>query len=383
MESSTQMLMSGKKDVSLYIHVPFCTHKCPYCHFYSVIDDEGLKNQYVNALCQEIERWRDTIFQREIVSVYFGGGTPFLLGPTRLERLMNLFPLQNSTEITIEANPETTTPSLLLAYRALGVNRLSIGAQSFSDRYLKTLHRAHSSDQTRKVLDEALTAGWNNISIDLMFDLPGMELSTWENTLEEACHLPIQHISLYNLVIEPKTAWFRNKEAIQSLMPKEEVSTQMIQSAWTITQSHGFAQYEISAFAKDGFYSRHNVGYWQGREFLGFGPSAFSFFGNSRFSNIANLKKYCQAIEQNTTTVETSEEIAPQQRLREMVAVGLRMNNGISLSSLEERWGPANQELTSTLHRLVSLELLEQHHDTFRLTNRGRLVYDAIAVEII
>jgi oxygen-independent coproporphyrinogen-3 oxidase len=377
------MLMSGKKDVSLYIHVPFCTHKCPYCHFYSVIDDEGLKNQYVNALCQEIERWRDTIFQREIVSVYFGGGTPFLLGPTRLERLMNLFPLQNSTEITIEANPETTTPSLLLAYRALGVNRLSIGAQSFSDRYLKTLHRAHSSDQTRKVLDEALTAGWNNISIDLMFDLPGMELSTWENTLEEACHLPIQHISLYNLVIEPKTAWFRNKEAIQSLMPKEEVSTQMIQSAWTITQSHGFAQYEISAFAKDGFYSRHNVGYWQGREFLGFGPSAFSFFGNSRFSNIANLKKYCQAIEQNTTTVETSEEIAPQQRLREMVAVGLRMNNGISLSSLEERWGPANQELTSTLHRLVSLELLEQHHDTFRLTNRGRLVYDAIAVEII
>jgi oxygen-independent coproporphyrinogen-3 oxidase len=377
------MLMSGKKDVSLYIHVPFCTHKCPYCHFYSVIDDEGLKNQYVNALCQEIERWRDTIFQREIVSVYFGGGTPFLLGPTRLERLMNLFPLQNSTEITIEANPETTTPSLLLAYRALGVNRLSIGAQSFSDQYLKTLHRAHSSDQTRKVLDEALTAGWNNISIDLMFDLPGMELSTWENTLEEACHLPIQHISLYNLVIEPKTAWFRNKEAIQSLMPKEEVSTQMIQSAWTITQSHGFAQYEISAFAKDGFYSRHNVGYWQGREFLGFGPSAFSFFGNSRFSNIANLKKYCQAIEQNTTTVETSEEIAPQQRLREMVAVGLRMNNGISLSSLEERWGPANQELTSTLHRLVSLELLEQHHDTFRLTNRGRLVYDAIAVEII
>ena len=375
--------MSGKKDVSLYIHVPFCTHKCPYCHFYSVIDDERLKNQYVNALCQEIERWRDTIFQREIVSVYFGGGTPFLLGPTRLERLMNLFPLQNSTEITIEANPETTTPSLLLAYRALGVNRLSIGAQSFSDQYLKTLHRAHSSDQTRKVLDEALTAGWNNISIDLMFDLPGMELSTWENTLEEACHLPIQHISLYNLVIEPKTAWFRNKEAIQSLMPKEEVSTQMIQSAWTITQSHGFAQYEISAFAKDGLYSRHNVGYWQGREFLGFGPSAFSFFGNSRFSNIANLKKYCQAIEQNTTTVETSEEIAPQQRLREMVAVGLRMNNGISLSSLEERWGPANQELTSTLHRLVSLELLEQHHDTFRLTNRGRLVYDAIAVEII
>lgn len=377
------MLMNGNADLRLYIHVPFCTHKCPYCHFYSVIDDEGLKNRFVEALCNEIERWRDTISKKEIVSLYFGGGTPFLLGPSRLERLMRALPLRPSTEITIEANPETTTPPLLLAYRALGVNRLSIGAQSFSDHYLKALHRAHSSDQTRKVLDDALNAGWTNISLDLMFDLPGMKVSDWENTLEEACSLPIQHISLYNLVIEPKTAWFRNKEAIQSLMPKEEASTQMIQSAWTITQSHGFAQYEISAFAKGGFHSHHNVGYWQGNEFLGFGPSAFSFFGNSRFSNIANLKKYCQAIELNKTTIEASEELSPQQRLREMVAIGLRMNAGVSLPSLEDRWGPADQDLVSTLHRLVSIELLDQDNDTFYLTDRGRLVYDAIAVEII
>ena len=375
--------MSGNGDVRVYVHVPFCTHKCPYCHFYSIVDDEGLKNQFVDALCREIERWRDIISQREIVSLYFGGGTPFLLGPGRLERLMRLFPLQPSTEITIEANPETTTPSLLRAYRALGVNRLSIGAQSFSDAYLKVLHRAHSSDQTRRVLDEALNAGWTNISLDLMFDLPGMDVCTWEASLEEACSLPIQHISLYNLVIEPKTAWFRNKEAIQSLMPKEDVSTQMIQSAWAITQSHGLAQYEISAFAKAGFHSRHNVGYWQGKEFLGFGPSAFSFFGNSRFSNVANLKKYCLAIEHNNSTVETSEEIPAQQRLREMVAIGLRMNAGISLPSLEEQWGAADRDLVSTLHRLASIDLLEQEKDSFRLTDRGRLVYDAIAVEII
>ena len=383
MVSSTPMPMSGKKALSLYIHVPFCTRKCPYCHFYSVVDDEELKDQFVCALSQEVERWHDTISQREIVSVYFGGGTPFLLGPSHLERLIRLFPLQKSTEITIEANPETTTRPLLLAYRALGINRLSIGAQSFSDHYLKTLHRAHSSGQTRNVLDEALETGWTNISVDLMFDLPGMDLNTWEKTLEEACSLPIQHISLYNLVIEPKTAWFRNKEAIQALMPAEEVSTQMILSAGAITQSHGFEQYEISAFAKKGFHSRHNIGYWQGREFLGFGPSAFSFFGNSRFSNIANLKKYCQAIEQNKTTTETSEEIAPQRRLRELFAIGLRMNAGISLPYLEEQWGPADQELISTIHKLMGLELLEQHNDTFCLTDRGRLVYDAIAVEII
>ena len=373
--------MSG--DLSLYIHVPFCTKKCPYCHFYSVGHDEDLKNLFVTALCQEIEDWLSVISQKNVVSVYFGGGTPFLLGPRHVERLLTLLPIHQGTEITIEANPETTTAPLLKAYRSLGVNRLSVGAQSLSDPILKTLHRAHTSDQTRNVIDAAVATGWTNISIDLMYDIPGMGLSVWERSLEEACRLPIQHLSLYNLVIEPHTPWFRMKAAIESQMPPEEVSTQMIAAAWAITDAHGFSQYEISAFAKKGFHSHHNVGYWQGREFLGFGPSAFSFFKNSRFSNIANIKKYCQAIEQKTSPVEMREEIPAQQRLREMAAIGLRMNFGIDPSSLEKQWGPADQEFMPTLHRLKDQCLLEQRGNAFCLTARGRLLYDTVAVEII
>ena len=370
-------------EISLYIHVPFCTRKCPYCHFYSIQEDKGLKERFVNALCQEIEKWRQTISDRNIVSVYFGGGTPFLLGPSHVERILNLFSTPRNAEITIEANPETATSPLLQAYHSLGVNRLSIGAQSFSDTFLKILHRAHTAEQTKRVLDDAISSGWTNISIDLMYDLPGMDLLAWEQTLNEACRLPIQHISLYNLVIEPNTPWFRKKAAIESSCPTEEISTQMIEATWAITKSHGFDQYEISAFAKPGFRSHHNVGYWQGREFLGFGPSAFSFFGGSRFSNVANLKKYCQAIEEKTSTIETTEELEPKMRLREMAAIGLRMNAGITLSALEAQWGAQDKELATALQRLEQMGLLEQHTGTFFLNDRGRLVYDAIAVEII
>ena len=374
------MPMSG--DLSLYLHIPFCTKKCPYCHFYSVADDESLKDRFVHAIGLEIERRRETLSKRSIVSIYFGGGTPFLLGPRRLKTLLSLLPA-TTAEVTIEANPETMTIPLLEAYRALGVNRLSIGVQSFSDQFLKTLHRGHSAHQTQRAIDAAVATGWENISIDLMYDLPGMDLERWTQTLDEACRLPVHHLSLYNLVIEPGTPWFRKKAAIESSMPIEEVSAKMVEAAWERTRAHGFEQYELSAFARGGLFSRHNVGYWQGREFLGFGPSAFSFFGKARFSNVANLKKYCQAIERGENPIETREEIGSLERLREMVAIGLRMNAGISLSSLERQWGAEDPGLLATLSELHEAGLLHQHNDTLCLTDRGRLLYDTVAVEII
>ena len=340
-------------------------------------------DQFIGALCKEICLWHDVLSRRKIVSVYFGGGTPFLLGPNRLKQVLRLFSLEPSTEVTIEANPETTTRPLLQAYRSLGVNRLSIGAQSFSNELLKTLRRAHSSDQTKQVIDDAVKAGWTNISLDLMYDIPGMDEATWRRSLEEACRLPVHHLSLYNLVIEPETAWFRKKEAIEREMPREEASVRMIQTAWDVTRKHGFEQYEISAFEKKGFHSRHNIGYWQGREFVGFGPSAFSFFDNARFSNVASVSAYSSAIEAGTSPVAAKEELPPRQRFREMAAIGLRMNAGISLSALEKQWGPADTGLLATLRKLKELGLLEQRDETFRLTDRGRLLYDTVAVEVI
>ena len=375
------MPMNG--DLSVYIHVPFCTKKCPYCHFYSVANKEKLIDRFVSALQKEIGLWRAVLSKRKIVSVYFGGGTPFLLGPKRLEPILQLFSVDASTEITIEANPETTSAPLLKAYRSLGINRLSIGAQSFSNELLKTLRRAHTADQTKKAVDDAVRAGWTNISLDLMYDIPGMDEETWQRSLEEACSLPIHHLSLYNLVIEANTAWFRKKEELERSMPQEASSVRMIQTAWQVSREHSFEQYEISAFAKHGFCSRHNTGYWQGREFLGFGPSAFSFFGNARFSNVPNIAAYAAAVETGKSPVATREEMGPQQRLREMAAIGLRMNSGISLPALERRWGPSDAALPTTLRNLEGLGLLERRDESFCLTDRGRLLYDTVAVEVI
>ena len=360
--------------------------KCPYCHFYSVLDNESLKDRFVEALCREIDQWKEQIQKKDLVSLYFGGGTPFLFGATRLSKALNSlteFCSLEQCEITIEANPETTTLDTLRQYHALGINRLSIGAQSFNSDHLRTLHRRHTPDDTRRVLDESLKAGFSNISLDLMYDLPGLTTEAWRQTLHETCSLPIQHLSLYNLTIEPATAWFRKKATIEALMPNEEISLQMYESAQEIAEQHSFHQYEISAFAQEGKHSHHNVGYWQGHDFIGFGPSAFSFFGGKRFSNISNLIQYCECLEQNRDPVNFIEEIEPSKRLREMVAIGLRMNEGICVKELEATWGPADQSLLKSLHHLETIHLLEKKKDLLALTQKGRLVYDSIAVELI
>jgi oxygen-independent coproporphyrinogen-3 oxidase len=408
----------GAEPLSLYFHIPFCKRKCPYCHFYSVVDNEALKERFLYAVCCEIERWAENIQGREIVSVYFGGGTPFLLGPQKTEIILNklsAFCLADTCEISIETNPETTNKKDLLHFNAIGVNRLSIGAQSFTKEHLKTLQRGHTPECILQVIGQSIESGFSNISIDLMYDLPGLTLDTWKQTLKEACSLPIQHLSLYNLILEPKTPWFRRKTEIEALMPDEEISMQMYLAAHEITESHGFHQYEISAFAKNGFSSLHNIGYWNGREFLGFGPSAFSFFNletgvgpkqkvpdfdsksgtfcldptavsrfnAQRFSNISNIHSYIDAQEKGVSAIDYVDDAAPEKRLREMISIGLRMNNGICLASLEKIFGTADEDLIRTLKNLESLSLLERKGSFLSLTDEGRLVYDAIAVELI
>jgi oxygen-independent coproporphyrinogen III oxidase len=372
--------------LSLYFHIPFCKKKCPYCHFYSVADNEALKDRYEIALCTEIDKSSEKIQGRQIVSIYFGGGTPFLFGPERTSVILKKlsgFQLDPSCEITIETNPETTTIEDLQGHASIGINRLSIGAQSFTEEHLTTLQRNHSPENTLQVIKDGLTCGFSNISIDLMYDLPHLSLDSWQKTLEHACSLSIQHLSLYNLTIEPKTPWFRKKAEIESAMPSDEISLQMYQAAQEITKTHGFYQYELSAFAKPGFSSRHNIGYWNGRDFLGFGPSAFSFFQGIRSSNIANLSKYLESQENNGSAVDYVEQSRADKRLREMVAIGLRMNSGICLRDLEQQWGTADEELVDTLHRLETLNLIKTKGSVLSLTEQGRYVYDSIAVEII
>lgn len=341
---------------------------------------------YLSALLQEIKTRSEQIKKRTIVSVYFGGGTPFLFGPHRVEKVLSEISSLSSvetSEITLETNPETSTLEALTAYRALGINRLSIGAQSFDPCHLQYLQRGHTAADITSVIEQSMYCGFSNISLDLMYDLPGLSLPIWEKTIHTACALPIQHLSLYNLTIEQNTAWYRRKAEIEASMPNEETSLQMYDAAIQITKECGFAQYEISAFAKSGYQSRHNSGYWEGREFLGFGPSAFSFFNGKRFSNVSNIFDYCHALEQCSSPIDFIDEVSQENRLREMVAIGLRMNKGVHLPSLERAFGQANSALLSSLKNLECLGLLIRDGEQFSLSVKGRSLYDSIAVELI
>ena len=379
-------MVEPDRSISLYVHVPFCTQKCPYCHFYSVIDDEQLKDRYLAALLSEIDRWDEQLIGRQVISIYLGGGTPLLFGARRTEAVLTKFAslsLDPSCEITIEANPETVSSVALQDCYSLGINRLSIGAQSFSPDLLPVLGRRHDTASIVRAVEQSVACGISNISLDLMYDIPGLTLPVWRETVEQACQLPVRHLSLYNLTLEPKTAWYRKKAQIQRQMPSEEVSLQMYQAAQEITERHRFFQYEISAFAKDGYVSRHNTGYWQGREFLGFGPSAFSLFDRNRFSNISNLAAYCRAMEGATSVLVFEDDLPAERRLREMVAIGLRMNKGVCLETIEKSWGPADHSLLQTLHRLEQLNLITRTGSCLALTQQGRYLYDSIASEII
>jgi oxygen-independent coproporphyrinogen III oxidase len=382
----TQMPMTGNNELSLYIHVPFCAKKCPYCHFYSIPCAEGLLGSFLTSLLTEISLRKEAIRASTIVSIYFGGGTPFLLYPRRLEKVLDaLFQITplNNIEITLEANPESVTKEVLLEYSRLGINRLSYGVQSFNIDELLLLGRRHTPDDAVNAIYSAIDVGISNISLDLMYEIPHHTHEAWVYSLDRACSLPITHLSLYNFMIEEPSAFFRKKDLLESSMPSPEVSEQMYMSLLEKTSAQKFFQYEISAFAKKGFSSKHNVGYWKGREFLGLGPSAFSFYEGKRFSNVANLHSYCTQLTKETFPLDFIDSVTPQERQKELLAVGLRMNEGVFLPAFQQKWGYFDESLLSTIAWLKKIHLLEEMESHLKLTTAGLLVYDRIASEII
>ncbi len=323
---------------SLYVHVPFCTKKCGYCHFFVVKD--GDHSSYIQSIIKQWQSWKDRF--NPFLTIYFGGGTPSLLSPEELGTLLKLFPVAEGAEITIEANPETTDLAKLKAFRALGINRISIGVQSFDDKLLKTLTRTHDAKKAIETVYNAQEAGFDNISIDLMYDLPGQTLESWKHTLKVANSLPITHLSLYNLTIEPGTAFFRKKLDL----PEEGLSLQLLEEA---VQTIRLPRYEISAFGRP---SLHNIGYWTNRPFLGLGPSAFSFIDGRRFSD------------------RFTEQLPPEKAEREAFALHLRLLEGAPIPDF-------------SVESLLERGLIEKKGNRMALTKRGLLLYDYVASEIV
>ncbi|MGM0440136.1 MAG: radical SAM family heme chaperone HemW [Chlamydiota bacterium] len=367
---------------SLYFHVPFCQQKCPYCQFYS---EPALKLQrdYLQAVILEWKSKEELLKGEDVISVYLGGGTPSLLEPEVLKELASLWNKYHPQEVTLEANPDDITYSKVSFYHQLGINRISLGVQTFDDKLLRTLGRRHDARQAYQAVEEVCRGGIDNISIDLMYDLPGQTLDSWEETLATAISLPIQHLSLYNLTIEPKTPFKQREAELRGMMPSEEVSAAMLGIAEDRLSQAGFRRYEISAFARPGKLSLHNIAYWTGRQFLGYGPSAFSFWEGQRFQNISDLREYCRRAFGAQSLTDFCEKLAPQELQREQLVIQLRMLAGVDLSGFQQRYGKLSNEVLLKIEELKKQQLLAEEQGVLKLTARGVNFYDTLAVELI
>ncbi|MCB1073419.1 MAG: radical SAM family heme chaperone HemW [Chlamydiia bacterium] len=355
---------------SLYFHFPFCTRKCPYCHFY-VIPNRN-HEPFLKALLKEWEMRLPQIEDKEIASLYFGGGTPTLF----VEGIEAILKRTSAPEITVETNPEDVTLPLMEKLHNLGVNRVSIGVQSLNNPLLKHLGRSHTAQKAIDAIEITRRAGIENITIDLMYELPYQTLETWEETVDKACSLPITHLSLYNLTFEPHTVFKKKEKELRPQLPDEETATAMLNNAIIRFEKAGLKRYEISAFARNNQISVHNSGYWTGRPFLGYGPSAFSFFNGKRFRNICHMNHYIKKLNEGSFPIDFEEELPPLRSLHEKLAIGLRLTEGISLPNIPL----STQKLLQELDREG---WLTYHADHAKLTEKGTLFYDTVAEKII
>ncbi len=327
----------------------------------------------MEALRKEFELILPLIAGKKIASIYFGGGTPSLLGPEKIETILNW--TKRNGEITLEANPDNVTLEQMKAFKDAGINRVSLGIQSLDNPLLKTIGRLHTAQKAVEAVHATSQAGIENITVDLMYELPGQTLKTWENTLHQLKELPITHLSLYNLTFEPGAVFYKKQKELSPLLPSPEDSLNMLNSACASLQSMGLERYEISAFAKPGFESQHNTGYWTGRPFLGLGPSAFSFWEGRRFRNICHLKKWHEMLTQNLLPRDFDEKLSPLASLHERLAVRLRLFEGAPRDDF-----PVDP---AVLDPLVSKGWISLTPSRILLTDQGRLFYDSVAEEIV
>lgn len=369
--------------LSVYVHIPFCVKKCRYCGFYSTSYEEKTADFFLDAVSREIESFKAILQARKVNSIYIGGGTPTALSLKQMGILFSLLDRHvqtaSDTEITVEANPNTISGEMLDFLLRSGVTRISLGIQSFSDVVLSKLGRSHSSDDALHAVLAAQRAGFKNVGIDLILGIPDQTIEDWSKTVERAVSLKPDHISAYILSIEPGSCLDEDVRAGRMMMPSEEIIETMYKTAVTRLSAAGYIQYEISNFSLPGCECRHNKNYWQRGEYLGLGPSAWSFLGNMRFSNIANTSEYISRIGRGESAVAFSEHLSDSDAAFETFLLGLRMREGISISSF---CGLLNKQKSDDLraHTAACRDagLLQIEGDTIKLTTKGMLLSNEV-----
>ena len=367
--------------LGIYIHIPFCASKCSYCDFYSLAGCDHLMPEYQKALIEHIRESSHSIKSYEVDSIYFGGGTPSFYGADRLVQILDQLKLNGNVrldgEISVECNPDSLSPTALKLLRQEGVNRISIGVQATDNNLLKLIGRRHSFQQAQKAFRDERQAGFDNISLDLMYGLPSQTRRDWADTLSKIVEMHPEHISCYGLKLEPGTKMYREYRD-SPILPDDDEQADMYSYAAEMLERYGYKQYEISNFSAPGFESRHNLKYWNMDDYISFGPGAHSCVGNIRYSYIKDLREYISGVHRKVSIVDEYEEISPLERAVEYVMLGMRTARGISRYDYVTRtqcdWRPIGQVLEAFKEK----GWVKQTEDRYAFTVPGYLISNTL-----
>ena len=373
------------KRIGIYFHLPFCAGKCAYCEFYSRPGCDDRIPAYQRALIRNIRESRPLLGGRYIDTVYFGGGTPTHYGADRLISLFSTLKqvgrVMLDAEVTVEGNPESIRLPELVRLRNAGFNRLSIGVQTADDGLLKTIGRLHTFRQAAEAVEAARKAGFDNVSLDLIYGLPSQTRESWADTLRQAIALRPEHISCYGLKIEPGTPLWEYRESPD--IPDDDTQADMYLFAAEELERHGYAQYEISNFAFPGRESRHNMRYWQCEEYLGFGAGAHSYCQGRRFATVSDMDAYIQGMETGGAIIDQSDAISGFDRSSEYLMLGLRTTRCICAREFQAIWRCGFGEIDAQMQEYAAAGLAKKQNDRWRLTPKGFLVSNAIILGVL
>lgn len=377
-----------KKDLGLYIHIPFCIKKCAYCDFLSWSGDKDQKEEYVRNLEQEIRSYKTFAADYQVSTVYFGGGTPSILETGQIGRIMEAlrqtFRIEKKAEITLEMNPGTTQKEKLKVYRQLGINRLSIGIQSVKNENLKLLGRIHTYEDFLESYHMAREAGFDNISGDLISSLPGQTLEEWKEELEILIRTPLEHLSVYQLIIEEGTEFYERYGEHEELLPDEETSREIYLWTGEYLENQGFRQYEISNYARAGKESRHNLRYWERKDYLGLGLGAASMIRNMRMSNTRDWEKYRTGCRDPRKIREEVEFLEEPRQIEEFMFLGLRKTRGVSRKEFRRIFGKDLDLIyEKTLKKYLENGMLQESGDRIFLSEEGILLSNQIFADFL
>ena len=364
------------KKLGLYVHIPFCERKCNYCDFYSVEKSDSIEKQYVDALIKEIKSYENNIKGYIVDSIFIGGGTPSYLNHENigliLDEIRNTFILEDDVEISLEANPNSITSDKVLNYKKYGINRMSVGIQSLDRNILKTIGRLHDSKEALDAIETIKKAGIDNINADIMFNIPGQDTDSLKDTLEQIISSDVKHISFYSLKLEEDTPLYKMEAKKLVEMPDEDSERDMYYEGRELMEARGYIQYEISNFSKPNYECRHNIKYWTGGEYIGFGPFAHSCFEDKRYNNISDIKYYCENIKEPDKFRRLNEVLGKESKMFEYIMLRLRMNSGIIIEDFNREFEKDFMSIyKNQIKNLLEYQLIDINNGRLKLTKKG------------